>query len=249
MDTYGDMVTLLLTFFVLLFSFSNIDAKKFEQLAQSLSGMTVVAVPALDPDAADEPALQGAGGFVITSSKPDPSATPAPTSEEMVNGMNVTDVQNEFDELYEKLKNHIQENNLGYILNVEHTDQYTVLLRMSDQAFFDPGSAVIGEDARAALDAVCDIFTEFEGVIKVIHIEGHTDNVPIHNANYEDNWELSMDRADNVRKYIIQVTDINPALLVPSYYGEFHPVASNDTPEGRTQNRRVDFVIESILNG
>ena len=62
-----------------------------------------------------------------------------------------------------------------------------------------------------------------------------------------DNWELSMDRADTVRKFILDSSGIDPGLLVACYYGEYHPVASNDTEEGRTKNRRVDFVIESVL--
>jgi chemotaxis protein MotB len=120
---------------------------------------------------------------------------------------------------------------LGYILKVEYTDDFTVLLRMSDSAFFDSGSANIDEDAQSALNAVCQIFSEYEDIIKVIRIEGHTDNKPIQTTKYKDNWELSMDRADTVRKYIMQITDIDPALLAASYYGEYYPVADNDTEE------------------
>lgn len=246
MNTYGDMVTLLLTFFVLLFSFSTIDAEKWEDIVNSLSGMQVVAIAALDPNAPENTGDNGQGRFVITSAQPsdEPSATPMDPAE----SANVISIKERFDELYEKIKNHIETHNLGYILNVEYIDDNTVLLRMSsDSAFFDPGSATIDEDAKRALDEVCAIFEQYTDVIQAIHIEGHTDNVPIRNSKYEDNWELSMARSDTVRKYILNVTEINPDLLIPTYYGEYHPVATNDTPEGRAQNRRVDFVIESIL--
>ena len=250
MNTYGDMVTLLLTFFVLLFSFSTIDAVKWQELVNSLTGSQIVAISELDPNAVETDDYTE-GKFVITSSKPDatptPLATPSPT-EQIINGMTATQMQEKFNELYEKIKNHIEVNDLGYILYVEYVDEHTILLRMSDKTFFDPGSAVISDEAKAALAKVCDIVAEYESIIRLIYIEGHTDTVPIHNSSYKDNWELGWGRANTVRKYILNVTDITPGLLVPQSYGEYHPIASNDTVEGRAQNRRVDFVIESLLN-
>ena len=251
MNTYGDMVTLLLTFFVLLFSFSTIDAVKWQEIVNSLAGARIVAISELDPNA-PESNDYSEGRFVITSTEPNTTPTPVITpspSEQIINGMTAAEVQNKFNELYEKIKNHIETNNLGYILYVEYIDDETIVLRMSDQAFFDPGSAVIDEQAKAALDEVCDIIKEYEEIINMIHIEGHTDNVPIHNAYFEDNWELGFGRANTVRKYILEAAELTPGLLVAESYGEYHPIATNDTVEGRAQNMRVDFVIESILNG
>ena len=244
MNTYGDMVTLLLTFFVLLFSFSTIDAAKWEDIVKSFSDNQIIAISPIDPNA-PEMDEKSDGKYVITSATPMPTETPAPEIAEV----NVAEMKERFDELYQKIKNHIEENNLGNILNVEYIDEYTILLRMSDSAFFDPGEANIGRDAKIALNDVCGIIEEYVYLIQKIRIEGHTDNVPIYNADYEDNWELSMDRADTVRKYILSVLNVDPSLLVPCYFGEYHPVASNETAEGRKQNRRVDFVIESILKG
>jgi len=242
MNTYGDMVTLLLTFFVLLFSFSTVDADKWEEIIQSLAGISVIAVPALDPNATEKMEIN-AGRFIITPT----TTSPSDNNTTGMNGGNSDVIQQRFHEFYETVKTYVETNNLGYLLKIEYTDDFTVLLRMSDSAFFDSGSANIDTGAKTALNAVCKIFTEYEDIIQVIHIEGHTDNKPIQNTKYKDNWELSMDRADTVRKYIMQITDIDPALLAASYYGEYHPVADNDTEEGRAQNRRVDFIIESIL--
>jgi len=249
MNTYGDMVTLLLTFFVLLFSFSTIDAVKWQELVNSLSGVQIVAISELDPNAPEVDDYTD-GKFVITSTEPyeTPTLTPSPT-EQIIQGMTVAQAQEMFNELYIKIKNYIETNNLGYILYVEYVDGQTILLRMSDKAFFDPGSAVIDNEAKAALEKISQIIEEYEYIIQMIHIEGHTDNVPIHNANYEDNWELGFGRANTVRKYLLDVTDIMPGRVVAESYGEYHPIASNDTEEGRAKNRRVDFVIESILNG
>lgn len=249
MDTYGDMVTLLLTFFVLLFSFSTIDAEKWEEIVNSLSGMKVVAVAELDPNAPENSRDYGHGKFVITSPSATPAATPTATPEATPENTDMTNVEikERFDELYDKIKNHIETNDLGYILNVEYTDENTILLRMSDQAFFDSGSASIDKAARAALREVCGIIEDYTDLIMMIHIEGHTDNVPIHSAKYGDNWDLSYDRANTVRQFIVKTTDLNPSLLAVTAYGEYHPVAGNDTEEGKAKNRRVDFVIESKL--
>jgi len=243
MNTYGDMVTLLLTFFVLLFSFSTIDAVKWEEIVNSLTGAHVVAITELDPNMPDSP--DQSDKFVITTPAPAASPSPSPSAEQ--SDMNVSELKDRFDELYERIKNYIESNDLGYILNVEYVDENTILVRMSDSAFFDSGSARLDEDAKVVLDQVCGMIEEYTYLLQVIRIEGHTDNVPIRNALYSDNWELSMDRSDTVRKFILGVSEINPGLLVASYYGEYHPVASNDTEEGRAQNRRVDFVIESVL--
>ena len=243
MNTYGDMVTLLLTFFVLLFSFSTIDADKWEDIVKSFSGIQLVAISPLDPNA-PESEEESEGKFVITSSTPAPTETPA---NDAFSAANVEEIKERFEELYEKIKNHIEENQLGYILNVEYVDENTILLRMSDSAFFDSGKANISQEARVALGEVCGIIVEYNDLIKMIHIEGHTDNVPQEGPVYEDNWALSYGRADTVRKYIFSETEINQALVSVTYYSEYQPVAENDTAEGRKQNRRVDFVIESVL--
>ncbi len=246
MNTYGDMVTLLLTFFVLLFSFSTIDAEKWQDIVNSLSGNQIVAISSLDPNAPETTDEERDGKFVITSTTPMPTVTPTPEAD---SAANVVEIRERFDELYERIKNHIDKNELDYILNVEYVDENTILLRMSDSAFFDSGKANISEDARTALGEVCDIIEEYTDLIQMIHIEGHTDNIPQEGPGYEDNWALSYGRADTVRKFIFNETDIDNGLVSVTYYSEYQPVADNDTEEGRRQNRRVDFVIESILKG
>jgi len=246
MNTYGDMVTLLLTFFVLLFSFSTVDAVKWEEFVSAITGLHVVAITELDPNRPDV-SEEYRNRFIITPTQPQATPTPAPDDEGISGGLNAEEILERFSELYERINDYIKRNNLGYILNVEYIDDYTVLLRMADSAFFDSGSAVLDEDAKEVLAVVCGMIEEYTDLLRTIRIEGHTDNVPIRNAHYADNWELSMDRADTVRKFILDSSGIDPGLLVACYYGEYHPVASNDTEEGRTKNRRVDFVIESVL--
>jgi len=189
MNTYGDMVTLLLTFFVLLFSFSTVDAEKWEGVANSLAGMQVVAIPALDPNATQDTVdyEYKAGKFIITAtaSGDEEDEGSADTGE---NALSENAVIIRFNELYEKIKEHIEDNNLGYILNITYVDEYTILLRMSDSAFFDSGEATLDEDAKAALNEVCGIIEDYTDLIHTIRIEGNTDNMPIRNAHYADSW-------------------------------------------------------------
>ncbi len=228
MNTYGDMVTLVLTFFVLLFSFSTIDAKKWEEIVNSFSGQRLVVVQPLDPKAADS--------NEIIRTTPTPAITPEPS----INN----DIKERFDELYEKIQKHISENGLDLQLNVSKDDNL-IVLRITDSALFDSGRDVIRTDALELLQSIVEIFDEYETAIKLIQIEGHTDNVPIHSAKFDSNWDLSTSRAVRVVQYFIDHSGISPMKYAASGYGEYHPVASNDTEEGKTKNRRVDFVITS----
>jgi chemotaxis protein MotB len=244
MNTYGDMVTLVLTFFVLLFSFSSVDAKKWSDVATSLSGMKIIAIPALDPYASDKMTEEVKGKFVLASSASNDIEVELPENK---TGLTEEEINKSFNEMYEKIKNHIEKNNLGGILDLQYVDEFTVLLRMSDRAFFDSGSAELRQDAQIVLQQVCGILVEYSNLIKTIRVEGHTDNVPMHNGQFRDNWDLSVGRATNVVRYLAEATALDPSLFLPAGHGEFSPIADNDTDEGRSKNRRVDFVIESIL--
>lgn len=231
MNTYGDMVTLLLTFFVLLFSFSTIDSKKWQEIVESFTGMSrVQAIAPLNPGEA----TVGGGVFnninwAVEEEDEEPE-----------------EVKEQFDELYYRIRTHITDNGLDMQLDAFKIDN-TIILRITDSALFDSGKDEIREDAKQILSKVAAIFIEYEEYISRIYIEGHTDNIPIHNAEFDSNWDLSTHRAVSVIKYLIDNTGIEAAKYTAAGYGEYHPIASNDTPEGRAKNRRVDFVIESIL--
>ena len=115
-----------------------------------------------------------------------------------------------------------------------------IVVSLEEAGFFDSGSTALRPEAIPTL-------TEIAGVIGTegmpIRIEGHTDNVPIHNARYDSNWELSTARATEIVKLLITNYGITPNRLSASGYGEYFPIASNRTEEGRAQNRRVDLVI------
>jgi chemotaxis protein MotB len=115
-----------------------------------------------------------------------------------------------------------------------------VYLTLADKLLYDVGRADLKHDALPIMDRVAEILktTSFD-----LRVEGHTDNVPIHTFQFPSNWELSTTRAVSVVRYLVEVKKIPPARLSAVGYGEFKPVASNETPEGRQSNRRVEMVL------
>jgi chemotaxis protein MotB len=242
MNTYGDMVTLVLTFFVLLFSFSSIDAEKWEKLVSSFTGTHFVAIEALDPSQVGGPNEGASGEDDVYAASASASASASAAS-----GLNAGDSKERFNALYQSIKAHIQENKLEAELNVERTGD-VILLHVTDSALFDSGKDEIKPVAKKMLKTVSEIFGRYEQSIKAIRIEGHTDNEPIHTAKFESNLVLSCSRAATVWQYFIDTADIEPGRYSATGYGEYHPIASNKTKEGKAKNRRVDFVIEGLDN-
>ncbi len=120
------------------------------------------------------------------------------------------------------------------------SDGRGVVVSVADKYFFESGSADLKGNSRDILDKVASVLNQYPNMIT---IEGHTDNVPINNSKFPSNWELSALRAINVAKYFMSVHNIEPGRISTIGYSEYRPVASNDTPQGRAKNRRVEIVI------
>jgi len=115
-----------------------------------------------------------------------------------------------------------------------------LVISLREAGFFDSGSATPKAEALPTLRQIADRLstTPYD-----LRIEGHTDNVPVHNAEFDSNWELSAARATHIARVFLEMNAISPDRLSAAGYAEFHPVASNDTAEGRAENRRVDLVV------
>jgi len=213
MTTYGDLVTLLLCFFVLLFSMSTIDNQKFKAIITSMKGSLGV----LDSG-------------IIVEMKEIETTLPGDVIEEE---------QEEFKKIYQELKEFLEENGLENSVTLS-IDERGLLIRFLDTVLFDFGRAEIKNEAKYIINMISDVIKDSG---KPMRIEGHTDNVPISTSKFPSNWELSTTRAVNVVKYIIELNDIEPWRISAAGYGEYHPIDTNETPTGRQNNRRVDIVI------
>jgi len=115
-----------------------------------------------------------------------------------------------------------------------------LVIRIMTTSFFKEGSAELTQDMKAVLDELAPMLKELPNFIQV---EGHTDNKPIRNEHFRSNWELSVARATEVVRYLIQQHGIPPERIAAIGYGEYRPIAPNDTELGRAKNRRVEIVI------
>ncbi|MDR2664986.1 MAG: OmpA family protein [Oscillospiraceae bacterium] len=243
MDTYGDLVTLLLCFFVLLFSFSSVDAKKWEALVGAFSGSTAVAIPGLTPEQVIEKPITliaRSSGDQIMKNKED-GEDGDDGEGEYVN----KDAYLNWIELQKRLSEFLESNRLS-IKMVGDRDRYSVTLSVGDNVFFNSGDASLLPEALTVLDKLTEFLKDNEYRYVMVTIEGHTDNVPINTSQYPSNWELSSLRAVNTLHYIADKGILDPDKLSVSGYSEYHPVDTNDTEAGKAANRRVDFVIQGV---
>lgn len=217
LTTYGDMVTLLLTFFVVLFAMSTIDAQKFQAMMTGLQLSFGVIT----------------GGNTIQDGIGINGATILPESGSTITS--VTQIQN----LYSELQTFLEEEGLeGSAMAV--LEERGVIIRFKDRILFETGQAQITSEGTTVVDKIGKFIAKIPNHIRV---EGHTDNVPISNFRYPSNWELSTARATSVIQYLLAKSEVDPDRLSAAGYGEYRPIASNDTPLNRGQNRRVDIVL------
>lgn len=209
MDTYADTITLLLTFFILLYSISAVDSEKLKELAEALQS-----------------SLTGKQSVKELESLDDIK-------------VDIEKESNKYEDLAKKLNEIIDKNSLTEVIKIREEDR-GIVLQVDESILFDPGKAEIKESSFDILDTISKIIEETDNDIIA---EGHTDNVPINNEKYKSNWELSTDRALNIVKYFIENKKINPVRLSVKGYGEYNPIAPNDTPENRSKNRRVDILV------
>ena len=115
-----------------------------------------------------------------------------------------------------------------------------LVISLKEMGFFDSGTATIRPDSLDAISRLAEVLKKRP---EDLRIEGHTDNVPIHNSRFASNWELSTSRATELIRLLVTQYGLSADRLSAAGYGEFHPVATNSTPEGRAQNRRLDVVV------
>ena len=222
MTTFSDLMSLLLTFFILLYSMSNVDAQKFQNVTNSL-----------------QLALTGYGGESILEG--DVLEHVSPIDESNLSNENTIseEIPPEVIEMYDKVSIYLEENELDANVTVRMNTQ-GVFVNIKEAILFDSGSAKIKESGLEVLKRLEGLINDFDNDIV---IEGHTDNVVMSTALYPSNWELSTARSVSVVRYLSEVEMIDPSRLSARGYGEYSPIAPNDTPANRAINRRVNMFI------
>ncbi len=215
--TYSDMVTLLLCFFVLLYTFSVVDQEKFLEIISGLRAKLGV----LD------------GGRTLSRSE----LIDGGKRYEMIGEMELS--QMEFENLFLQVTEYIEEAGLQNQVEAIYTHEGLVI-RFVGRLLFDLGKTELRADSVNLLNQIAEFLKDIKNDITV---EGHTDDWPINTKEFPTNWELSTARATTVVRYFTEELGMAAARFSASGSGEYRPIRPNDTEENRAQNRRVDLVV------
>lgn len=243
MVTYSDMVTLVLVFFILLFSMSQIDITKFESITRSFQSRAILdflpsAIPSEDITSSD---VEGRGGDDLGVHSDDGDGEDGDID---LDG--IIDQLEEWEKkadalarLMQNVESFLAEENLGDVISATRTEEGVILV-LQDNILFESGQAEILDSGLPFLNEVGRLIS---GISNTVRVEGHTDSRPISTYRFPSNWELSGARAGVVVRYFIEELGLDEERFLIAGYGETRPVAENDSPENMSKNRRVEIVI------
>lgn len=264
MATFADLMSLLMCFFVLILSFSEMDVVKYKQIADAMKdafgvqqdielkaipkGTSVVATQ-FQPGRPDPTPLETIQQKTTDNSRnslqvgnPDvenPEAKDVRDQLKKEIAELIQETQDDADKLRELLKEEIASGQL----DVDNENR-TIVIRIREKGSFSSGSAVLDIGFFSVLDRISTALNDITGNIS---IEGHTDSIPISNAAYASNWDLSAARAAAVANQMLSNYTLPPQRIMVAGFADTHPQADNGTWEGRAQNRRVEIVVKQPL--
>jgi chemotaxis protein MotB len=239
--SYADFITLLFAFFVVLYASAQVDQRKVGKLALAIQAAfeELGAFPGygaqypLDANESIPLATLKSLEKQKKTSNADDSTAPADSVDAVWSDeANLVTLQQE---LQQALQGEISAHTIAL-----HRENEGLVISLREFGFFDSGSAALKPSALPALDRIASILSLRTCKLR---IEGHTDNVPIHTSQMATNWELSTARATELVRLLVLRYSFAPERLSAAGFAQYHPIASNETPQGRSQNRRVDLVI------
>jgi chemotaxis protein MotB len=223
---YADLLTLLLALFIILFASSQIDSKKYESIMKGLNS-----------------GFNGGTGMFEVSNVVPLSVSPnidKKKADEQKTQENTTQQDQQLKALQEKLEGYIKENGLSTQLETKlNEDMLKITIR--DNALFQSGSADIKADSQLLAQSISEMLSGYKEYN--VEVAGFTDNRPINTREFQSNWDLSAKRSLNFMKFLILNDQIDPSRYRSIGYGEYQPIDTNDTVDGRAKNRRVEVNI------
>ena len=218
--TYADLITLLLAFFIMMYTFSKQDSEKYREVTGHLKTIFTGA-----SSVASHGNSAGSAPFDVSLASPG-------STEEVKKKL-----EQEIDNV--EANGDAVQKNISVI-----SDERGIVIRILDEAFFDTGKADLKQGAKKTLDRIAPVISSVSNPVRV---EGHTDNIPISTGEFRSNWELSVRRATEVIRYLIERHDLSPRRISAVGYAEYHPVAPNNTAENRSRNRRIEIIVAKSL--
>jgi chemotaxis protein MotB len=235
--TYADLITLLMIFFVIMFSVSQIDADKYDSLSQDLRTTFRHADGVLEDG---KGVMEGQNASVLPHLPVNPTAT-NPTQQPMTEReLQFRQQEQELQQFKSVIETYVQDHQLSSEVSITDTEK-GISIHLSDQFLFDLGKAELKEKSQPMLNKLGSLFSQLDTTIS---IEGHTDDLVIQpGGTYKDNWELSAARALSVLRYFIDQAHLEANKFQIAGYGDTHPVAPNDSALNRQKNRRVEMIV------
>ena len=240
--TFADLMSLLLAFFVLLFSFSEMDKQKFKELSGSMRDAFGVQreVPAFNPPIGSS--------FIARDFSP---GMPVPTEQDEVRQQAVQELnkvtedgedeeETALAEDLEKVRNYLAVEIAEGMVEIDHDGERVITIRIRETGSFSSGSAELSNDFSPVIGKIARLTEEIGGRVAVA---GHTDPIPISTDRFRSNWELSSARAVTVLEKIVSEGNIDPGRFQVAGHGSTRPIDTNETPEGRARNRRVEVIL------
>lgn len=236
MVTYSDMVTLILVFFILLFSISQIDLVKFDVISESFRNRMIFdffpsPVPMDNPTERTSNFEQG--------KKSNEFETPTQLSDHIDKDKETVKEEDTLKALMDNVEKFLDEQDLNNVISANRTERGIVLV-LQESILFDSGKAEILSSGQPFLKKIGILLSELPNYVK---IEGHTDSMPIDSFQYPSNWELSGARASSVVRFLINEYGFSMSRFSIAGYGETRPVLPNDNAENMEKNRRVEIVL------
>jgi chemotaxis protein MotB len=258
--TYADMITLLMALFIVMWAISSVNTTKFAELSVSLKqafngklteggdnlvmGSTSVmpAQPSLVGDAQGKPTSTDPISIAPPSPSFDPiTVDPVAKANAMIESAEAADLEN-LQRLKKRLDQWAAEHGLKTKVDTTIDERGLVIRVLTDDLLFDSGHAVLKPSALPLLSTIASFVHDTSRVPNDVRVEGNTDNVPISNAEFASNWELSAARATAVLQHLLH-TGVAGGRLSATAYGEERPLATNRSAAGRAKNRRVELVV------
>lgn len=236
---YADLMTLLLALFIVLFSMSSVDAKRFDEMSRAFNMALDGGIGVLD-------------GFKTLEEHPSSKSEDEKSKEQTQQQAQTVQSKKQQNDELEKLRKKEQEDleklkkqldqyikSAGLTTQLDtKLNQSRLLITISDNALYSSGSAAVKPDARKLGQSIAKMLNKYPGY--EIIVAGHTDDQPISNSEFRNNWELSNQRALNFMEVLLNSAKLDPALISSTGYGEYRPLDTNDTVAGRAKNRRVE---------
>lgn len=229
--TYSDLMNLLLILFIILYVSSDVNTAKYEAVSNSLH----VGFSTISTNRAVLSFSGGGGGNGNNGDNGDATDTGIPPYWNQPTDETEDPIDTEYEDFYSSLQDLLDESDLDGDVTVS-LDNTGIVISFSNNVLFNSGSAEISESSRKTVMTIGNLLAELPCTF--ILIEGHTDNLPISTSEYIDNMDLSTQRAANVWRLLVSC-GLSPEKMASIGYGEYRPVASNDTAENRAKNRRV----------